>query len=48
VTAPSNLLSLALLYIVLLFAVAWWSDRLGERAPAAVSARLRALLIALR
>jgi Na+/proline symporter/signal transduction histidine kinase len=47
VTAPSNLLSLALLYIVLLFAVAWWSDRLGERAPAAVSPRVRALVYAL-
>ena len=46
-TAPSNLLSLALLYIVLLFAVAWWSDRPGARSPAASSPRLRALVYAL-
>ena len=46
-TAPSNLLSLALLYIVLLFAVAWWSDRLGARSPAASSPRMRALIYAL-
>ncbi|MEQ8262936.1 PAS-domain containing protein [Pseudohaliea sp.] len=46
-TAPSNLLTLALLYIVLLFAVAWWSDRLGARSPAASSPRLRALVYAL-
>ncbi len=46
-TAPSNLLSLALLYIVLLFAVAWWSDRVGVRSPAASSPRLRALVYAL-
>ncbi|MHA7816599.1 MAG: hybrid sensor histidine kinase/response regulator [Pseudohaliea sp.] len=46
-TAPSNLLSLALLYIVLLFGVAWWSDRLGARSPAASSPRLRALVYAL-
>ncbi|KGE04926.1 hybrid sensor histidine kinase/response regulator [Pseudohaliea rubra] len=46
-TAPSNLLSLALLYIVLLFAIAWSSDRLGARSPAATSPRLRAFIYAL-
>ena len=29
--SPSNLLSLALLYICILFAVAWWADRYSER-----------------
>ena len=30
--SPSNLLSLALLYICILFAVAWYADRNANRA----------------
>jgi Na+/proline symporter/signal transduction histidine kinase len=45
VAAPSNLLSLALLYVALLFAVAWWSDRLG--AGSASGSRLRPFVYAL-
>jgi Na+/proline symporter len=43
-TVPGNLLSLALLYIVALFAVAWWSDRRSTSEPLERRARGRTLI----
>jgi Na+/proline symporter/signal transduction histidine kinase/CheY-like chemotaxis protein len=54
VVSPSNLLSLALLYICLLFAVAWYADRsagrsgpTGARIPTSARPRIRGYIYAL-